>query len=215
MKFSKVKLALITPLIAGTLSACGGGTDVASYDELNARSETLISRLEQTGEYNAETQEFENFTQTEELPTAGTASYSGTSGMWVGDNMAQAEANANTNETPDILSELNLQADFAASEISGSMTNFQAADPTIGISGAVNIENGVFVSDVQGAGMRADLTGELKTTGGGPDATYAVNGETEGLFVGDNAEGIAGALSADLTSDVETGAVVGVWGALQ
>ncbi len=212
MNFSRIKLAVVTPIVAFLVTACGGSDVVSrSYSELSSDAEQLGQRLEKIGQYNATTDDLENVTQTSELPTTGSASYSGVSEMRTGDSASQTNS-----DFPDVLSNLNLTADFASSTISGRMDNFQASTNNVQVSGSVDIINGAFVTVSGGeAGMTADLDGELAVTKAGVTDMVGVSGGAIGTFVGDTGEGLVGITSGDLTTSQGTSGFIGIWGAVR
>lgn len=189
MKFSKFKLALATPVIAVTLSACGGSSSVPGYEELGEKADAVIDRVEAVGEYNDTTGEFDNVTTDAEMAQrSGSATYTGIAGLWVNDTKEQLQDAIDADEDPDVIADLKLTADFDSSTISGAMTNLQAEDEDMTISGQIDVTNGV----ISGADLTADLSGTVQTTGDGPDETLTFVGTTDGTFVGDSAEAAAG-----------------------
>lgn len=216
MNFTKIKIAAVTPLIAFAVTACGGSSsDGRSYSEMGTEARSLMERAAEVGALNENTGEFENLTMAADMQTSGSASYSGVSGLWVGDTMSEAEDNAFFNEdTPDVLSNLRLTADFDAGEINGRMDNFQAATDDVSISGSVDVTNGTFVTGTGGeAGMVAELDGSLDVSEDGIDETIGITGDMAGTFLGDDGEVVTGISAGDMISDFGNGAFVGIWGA--
>ena len=207
MKFSKFKLALVTPVIAVTLSACGGSSSVPGYEELGEKADAVIDRVEAVGEYNDVTGEFDNVTTEAEMEQrSGSATYTGIAGLWVNDTKEQLENAIDADEDPDVIADLKLTADFDSSTISGAMTNLQAEDEDMTVSGQIDVTNGV----ITGADLAADLSGTVQTTGDGPDETLTFVGTTDGTFVGDSAEAAQGKIEGKL-GDGEGSFVGGGW----
>lgn len=213
MNYSKFKVAAVTPLIALTLSACGGGGGISgkAFDELQAEANTLMERVGEIGEYNAETDSFDNRT----LKTAlnGTATYAGNARMWVADGGAdKAQARLESDETPDVLADLNLSADFEdEGSISGTITNFQANEG-VTAEGSVDITNGTITADSDGFGvMAASFNGEITVTEDGETEVSTFGGSMDGRFLGDDGAGLVGGMQGTFSQESDGSFFAGEW----
>lgn len=132
------------------------------------------------------------------MPTTGTATYKGAAAFGTTQNFDVQQAEA--------LAAVRLEADFAASSISGTIDNFVDSSGERA-AGSVAVTNGT----IAGNGIAADLDGNLTIEGTSID----VGGDMAGNFVGANADAIVGDIEADLTGPGGTETIFGVFGAEQ
>ena len=162
------------------LAACGGGggDSQANFSTMESRGNALINKIED-----------QSATPVNSMPTTGTATYSGIAGFA-----------PSINDEIQVLSEASLTANFGASTIAGSLTNFRDYENTA-IPGTVSIQSGV----ISGNQFGADLTGSLTVDG----AAAPVNGTIDGGFVGASGSLIAGIIEGTVGGEY----VIGVLGA--
>ena len=153
------------------LSACGGGGGGASFDSISTRGLTLLA-----------TYGTAPVTDVANMPTSGTAVYSGTAAYSTDYNTAAGIA---TNATS--VSEVSLVAYFANSTMSGSSQNFKAFDPNVSMSGRINV-NG----SITGNEFIAAVNGTVTESGYGLTIPVNYSGAVEGVFVGTNADAVRG-----------------------
>lgn len=220
MKLTTIKLAASAPLLAIMLSACGG-TDFSNqaFEDVNATSKALTERLEEVGGYDGEA--YANRTQFADMQGTGQASYTGLAEMWINDDKSELDQQMADNETPDIIADLKLNADFTNNAVTGTLSNWvinQDPEYPMTATGEVTLANGEISGDVDdNANMSADLGGEIATTGDGPDETLTFAGNISGKFLGDAAEGAAGELSGTFSNPEDDESIPthmsGTWGA--
>jgi hypothetical protein len=209
MKFSTFKIALVAPVIAVTLSACGGGTSgISGFEDLGNKADGITKRVNDIGEYDAESDTFKNKTEVGEMPTQGTAAYAGVAGLWLNDDQQKGEDDRAIGGTPEVAAEISLTADFETSEISGSLTNFQASKEDDTLNGTVDISGG----SISGGNLNANLSGTLGGNVDGQDEEHTFTGAMTGTFLGDNAEAAVGYIDGSLSDGTF---VAGEWEAVQ
>lgn len=184
---SKTMLALLAIPLMAALSACGssggGSSSTASFDEMARRGNALIAKYE-----DAEP------TQLANMPTDLKASYRGVAAF---SDVPDADYIAREAE---IMSDIELNADFRSGAVDGELRNFRFYDNDR-IAGTVAVRNGA----ISGNMLEGELAGNL-TYGGG---TERVSGALAGMFVGPQAEAIAGAMTGQIGNE----AVYGIFGA--
>lgn len=153
------------------LSACGGGGgNGQDFASLGVQGANLLA------DYGNEPA-----TQVADMP-GGSFNYSGVAAFNFGDySLSYVAANA------EVLAEANLQANFGADAISGSLTNFVDADNIKG-EGRIDLRNGV----ISGNQFSASGTGSV-TYAGDP---LVAQGSINGVFVGDSAQALIGEVDA-------------------
>lgn len=161
----KAKFAAISVLFAIGLSACSSSDSDddrrPSYDDLATRGESLISNVVEM-----------DITPLENMPVTGTASYEGV-----------AAFSYDRSEEADVLSELQLEANFANSEVGGRFHNF--VDATQGnIDGQLDISNGRIIENH----FEAEAAGRLTLDGESSDVELSLEGD----FGGDSADAVIG-----------------------
>jgi hypothetical protein len=157
------------------LSACGGSSPKLGFVELEDRGDALAERFENM-----------EITPLSDMPTTGSATYSGVAGYAPGDinTMTDEEVAALESE---LVSEMSLTASFVSGEVSGAFTNFSGRDKALGeVSGRIDILNGEVVDNM----LVADLDGRI-TDDYGP---ISVDGELGGVFAGADHRMVGGAL---------------------
>lgn len=162
--------ALFTVL---ALAACGssdddnGGNNTPSFTELSARNELMSKRVAAMRETSA-------------LPTTGRATYEGSGAFDVGANGAT-----------DMLADLKLEADFAASEVGGEFSNFVGRNGDE-IGGKVTIADSVVNESTFDAVASGTLNdGEARNV----DMTMT------GTFRGQDARAVAGTMNGKIGSE--------------
>lgn len=173
-----VMMGLSAIAAAATLSACSSS---ASFEDMTASHAALVSTYE-----NAEPTAVEN------MPTTGTATYEGNASFETSDG-AQ-DPNPEQWE-----SKLVLDADFAASTISGEMTNVTPNEGEAA-EGSIGITNGA----ISGNTMTAELDGTLTDPDG---IDFTVEGEMSGKFRGDAAATVGGEFFGTATAGDDTVAI--------
>ena len=190
MNSSKLKLSILSPLVALSLGACvdqddfddfGGGS--ANYGDQFSEGE----RLELVAR-NAEP------TPSDQMPTSGTAQYQGIAQF--GDNQGDIQ---NPNG-PRFNSKMTLTADFGNETVGGRLYDFEASErmEASDVSGELAITDGTIQSVNGDAGFSAKVGGTLSGAG----ESFTVSGTAEGGF-GDDASVLSGKMV--LTDDGEGG----------
>jgi hypothetical protein len=182
--------------LVASLSACGGsGTSGGpSFSSLSSTGQSILS---QYGSAPA--------TDVANMPTSGTATYSGVAAYSTDSgDPAYLALYAQT------LSQLELNADFGTSTISGRAYNFKTIRPGASIDGQINV-NGT----ISGNTFNADVSGSTRES---VDAiqNYQVNytGNVQGEFVGSGADAVRGTGSAIGDAGILGSATVyTLWGA--
>lgn len=182
MSFSAVAIAALA------VSACSSSNSGSrSFDQLADEGQALLTQYEN-----------EDVTPTSNVPTAGSATYNGVAAFGTTQSFDVQNAEA--------LAAVSLEADFAASSISGTIDNFVDFDG-VRAPGSVAVTNGT----IAGNAIAADLSGDLTIEG----TSIAVGGNLDGNFVGENAEAVFGNIEADLTGPGGSETIFGVFGAEQ
>lgn len=169
-------LVAALPLV-GVLAACSssGGAGSASFDELARQGNALASRLE-----NADPTPVAN------MPSSGSATYRGIAAY---SDTPNAEFIL---ENGEIVSQVELNADFSSGAVDGKLTNFRWYDNDR-IAGSVDIRNG----SIEGNELYADLSGSLTYGDGAED----VRGDLAGIFAGQDAGAVVGAMEGRIGSE--------------
>lgn len=117
-----MKIYIAAASSALLLAACGGGggNSQANFSTMESRGTALINKIED-----------QSATPVNSMPTTGTATYSGIAGFA-----------PSIDDEIQVLSEASLTANFGASTIAGSLTNFRDYENTA-IPGTVLIQSGV------------------------------------------------------------------------
>jgi hypothetical protein len=174
----KIPTMCVSLGILASLSACGGsGTSGGpSFSSLSSTGQSILSQYG-----SAPTTDVAN------MPQSGTATYRGVA-AYSGDSSdpAYLAAHAQT------LSQLELNADFGTSSISGRAYNFKTIRPGASVNGQIDI-NGT----ITGNTINATLTGSTQESFESiQDYTVNYSGNVQGEFVGSGAEAIRGTGSA-------------------
>lgn len=183
-------------VVFGTLSACGGGNDDngnsrRGFTEQRSDGLALINTLGNTA-----------ITSSADMPVTGTATYNGTAGFAVDATSRGLTQQNLTAEDLDTLADLELNADFANSSVSGKIDNFN--DFQLGkLDGSASIDNGT----ITGSTISADVSGSVRVEG----SDEMLAGTLDGAFVGAGADGVAGTVEGDLTTSDSD--FIGVFGA--
>lgn len=166
----------ILPVVA-SLAACGssGGGGSKSFNELAREGNALLSSFEDSDP-----------TPVASMPTTGKATYRGVAAY--GD-VPDPEYLA---ENAEIVSEVELNANFASGNVGGKLDNFRLSNNDR-INGSVAVRNG----RISGNELTADLAGNLSYDG----ARDRVDGAMAGFFVDDDADGVIGAMAGEIGSD--------------
>jgi hypothetical protein len=161
----------------------GGGGAVDLFAELGEQGAAIESEFALI-----------QFTRQEDLPTTGSASFSGFAAYAEGDDVGAISEIEYA--TADLVSEVDMNADFAAGTVDGSLTNFQSNNANYeGVQGRVNITNGVFADyDPDYATFGSDLEGEITSSG----RSGVVDGLMSGIFVGNDVGAASGALDLEI-----------------
>lgn len=153
---------------AGSTPGTGSGTgDGPSFSALSAEAMSLMEQSEDS-----------TATPVADMPTSGSASYSGVAGFAEG-------RNAGTDDVV-IMSELSMEADFASGEVTGEMGNFRD-DENNALSGSMEIQNG----EISGNELSGNVDGEV--TYGGTVGT--VDLDMRGEFSGEEGSLLGGSMS--------------------
>lgn len=167
-------------LVALLLSGCGGSSSgPGSYEELLDTNQALSERLDPDK-------------LTDVMPTVGTATYSGATAFATGEGRTAAYILYNA----DLVSDLELLADFEANKITGSMTGFKSRDGRP-VTGTVDLTNG----GIAGNQLAAELSGTLLIDG--TPVNFADGTMTGGFFEPD-----AGIVGGGLAAAGYTGVFV-------
>lgn len=176
---TKITLAFAAFPLMAALSACGssGGNshNSASFNDMARQGNALIAKYQ-----DAEP------TRAADMPTDLRATYRGVAAY---SDVPDIEYIA---ENAEIMSDVALNADFRTGAVDGELSNFRFYDNDR-ISGSVAIRNGAISGNMIGA----DLAGDL-TYGGG---TERVTGDLAGMFVGPQAEAVAGAMAGQIGNE--------------
>ena len=162
--------------LLGVLAACGGsgGSNTGTPGDGSA----VVSHADHLRALDAAAARLQDLDFTATAPARGSATYAGHLG-----------ANAVFGEAPLLVTAgVVLTARFEAGTISGTFADARSADGTV--SGSGRFEDG----SIGPAGITAGVTGTLARSG----TAYAVEGEMRGAFLGSAAQGIAGAIEAEL-----------------
>jgi hypothetical protein len=167
------------------LSACGGGgggvgasakadfgATYSSFAEMEDRAEIIGGRYENS-----------EITPMSDMPTSGSATYTGLAGFGPGDVMYLDEDDIT------VASEARLQADFGRGVLSGELTNFQAYDGTA-ISGSADITDGVIIDNQFAANVSGNVSSNI--------LSGRLDGDLVGGFLGDDAQGAGGLMDIDV-----------------
>ena len=168
----KVNTVFLAGCSIAILSGCGGGgSGGATFESISTQGQSLLA-----------TYGTAPVTDVANMPSSGTATYSGTAAYSLDYSTAAGIAQNATS-----VSDVSLVADFASSTMSGSATNFKAYDPNISLDGKINV-NGV----ITGNEFLAGVTGTVTETGYGLKIPVGYSGTVAGEFVGNNADAIRG-----------------------
>ena len=85
------------------------------------------------------------------------------------------------------LSQLELNANFATSSMTGRAYNFKSVDPNITIDGQIDV-----TGTISGNTFAADVDGTTKEAAYGQSGNVTYNGTVNGEFVGSNAQAVRG-----------------------
>lgn len=177
------KLAILPAILA--LSACGGGggggggtTDFAQ------RGLQAANLLADYGDAPV--------TQAANMPT-GTFNYTGVAGFVDGN-----QSNSFIAQNAGTLADVNLQANFDNSTISGNFTNFITEDNVRG-TGSIDLRNGT----ITGNTFAANATGAVNYNG----TDLVAQGVVNGGFVGDSADAIIGRVDGSLGGSTVSGLI--------
>jgi hypothetical protein len=184
----KIKTALSSIAILSLMSACSSSSSGnQSFDQLATKGQNIITKYEDA-----------DLTPESEMPTVGTATYNGVAAF---SSVADAEYIA---ENADAVAALRLEANFGDSTIGGKMDNFVDYD-NVRAPGSVQVTNGT----ISGNAFNADLDGDITIEG----EAVTVSGDMAGGFLGADANAVAGAIQADLSSGGGTETLYGIFGA--
>ena len=173
-----------------------------SYNDYSLRGETssgsgeafLVNSTENGYEAAAT---FLNRLETTNLPTSGTASFSGDySGVFYGNEDEKSVWYDN------IAGDVTLDANFSNGMVYGSMTNRSGgyADQNDVALSVSSISNGAFSGTASGGG------------GGSPNGIYVVSdGTYEGMFTGADASEVIGSINIPMTNDRYSGFEMGIF----
>ena len=120
------------------------------------------------------------------MPTDATATYKGIAGF------SDVPGPFVPGEATD-LAEIELRADFGASTISGSLTNFRFEEgdgASVAVPGTVNIAE----TSIAGNSYASTLSGSVIADG----SSLAVTGNIDGTFIGAEAAAIAGGINVNM-----------------
>jgi len=190
MNSSKLKLAILTPLVGLSLGAC---VDLDDFSDQDGASGNY-------GDQFAEGERLELVahsaipTQSDQMPTSGTAQYQGIAQF--GDNKGEIQHP----EGPAFNSKMTLTADFGNDTVGGRLYDFETNKRmgSSGISGELAITDGTIQSNAGNAGFSANVGGTLSADGD----TFTFSGTADGGF-GNNADVLSGEMV--LTDDGEGG----------
>jgi hypothetical protein len=158
------------------LTACGGGGGSgASFESISSKGLSLLA-----------TYGTAPVTDVANMPSSGTANYTGTAAY---STVYSTAAGIAQNATS--VSDVSLVADFANSTMSGSSQNFKSYDPNISMSGRINV-NG----NITGNEFSAAVNGTVTESGYGLTIPVNYSGAVGGVFVGTNADAVRGLGSA-------------------
>jgi hypothetical protein len=171
-----MRCIMAVPLVAG-LAACGGGGG-GSNDGTAGDGSAIVSHADQVRALDAAAARLADLDLTDRLPTTGSATYAGHLG-----------ATADIGGAPVFVTAgVALTARFGGGTITGTFTDARAADGTV--TGSGRFEGGTFGP----AGIEAVVAGTLVRSG----TAHAVAGDLRGAFLGTGAQGIVGAIEAEL-----------------
>lgn len=123
------------------------------------------------------------------MPSAGTASYTGSAVF--GDNVSMSALL----DAPDMSADAVMTADFSSGTVNGSVTNFHKNDGSA-VSGALTL-NGVAIA---GNAIAGGINGTI--------GSNAVAADLTGQFLGAGHEAISGAISGTVGADALNGAFI-------
>ena len=193
MNISMTRLAILSLPIA-VLSACSSGgaggasaglSATASFDEIEAQGDLLVERYED-----------ETWTEAEDMPTSGSATYAGVAAYGAGsvDDLIDGVTESS------LASQMSLTADFTRGEVYGAFTDFRSNMEGYGDTvGRITVRNGEIINNA----LVADVDGQISGNG----ELAVIEGGMSGLFVGGRAEAVAGGMDmvfTDQSSGVET-----------
>lgn len=170
MRFKAISISLC---LVSSISACGGSSTSGgpSFETLSTSGSAL---LEQYG--NAAPTGVDN------MPITGTATYRGVAAY-----SSDSSDPVYIAQYADTLSELELNANFGTSTISGRAYNFKTNVPGVSIDGQVNV-NGT----ISGNTFDADLSGSTVESNEAITANLNYTGTAQGEFVGTDAQAVRG-----------------------
>jgi hypothetical protein len=164
--------------VSPSCGGSGGGADGGNGGSPGNGS-AIVSHADQVRALDAAAARLADLDLTETLPATGSATYAGHLGATaVIDGAALL-----------VTAEVALTARFGSGTISGSFVNASAADGTVAGSGL--FESGTFGP----AGIEAGVSGTLVRAG----TAHAIAGAMRGAFLGPGAQGIAGAIEAEVS----------------
>lgn len=167
--------------MVGLLAACGGG---GAGDEPNAFAFDDPNEAFLEGQRIGDEASAAGETPFVALAPIGSATYQGLAAVTVEDGVVERA----------MLGTVELEADFAGDDASGSVSDFVRIErvgmtsdfATVGpVDGALTISGADFVSDAGDATFTADIAGQLTTEGG---ASIDIDAPIEGELYGPNAE---------------------------
>mgnify|MGYP002714179261 CR=1 FL=1 len=173
---TKTILSLASLPVLALLAACssggsnGGGS--ASFNDMARDANALLAKYD-----DAEPTPILNMPENGSATYRGVAAYSDVADM---DYIA---------ENAEIMSDVELNASFASGSLTGELSNFRAFNNDR-IAGTVKVQNG----SIDGNEIYGDLAGDLSYQG----ERASVDGVIAGMFVGRDAQAIAGAIGADV-----------------
>lgn len=166
---------ILVLFVPAALAACGGSGNGGTGGDGSA----LVNHADQVRALDAAAARLADLDLTDTLPASGSATYAGHLGATAvieGDPVFVTAAVA-------------LTARFGSGTIFGTFSDARAADGTV--DGAGQFGNGPFGV----AGIETEVTGTLTRSG----TAHAVAGDLRGAFLGPGAQGIVGAVEAELT----------------
>lgn len=168
------------------LSACGGastsggspdgppgeGIGTTSFESLSADAKNLMQKYESAP-----------LSSVAAMPLSGSATYRGVAAY----SLDSSDPNSVV-QNADALSQIELSANFALSQIEGRAYDFKSFDPNITVEGQIDLEG-----SISGNAFSAVANGTTSESGYGESFDITYNGSVQGTFVGDSAQALVGA----------------------
>lgn len=156
-----------------SLSACGGSStsNGSSFESLASTGNNLIATYGNAP-----------ITDVQNMPQTSTATYRGV----VAYSLDYSDPSLIL-EYAETLSQLELNANFATSQVSGRAYNFENYDPNITVGGQVNVNGSISENEFTG-----DVSGTTTESGYGESVNVTYDRSVGGVFVGSGAEAIIG-----------------------